>query len=698
MISKFITVIQSFIIAGALLPLSVAGADNAQQQRATIKNIIGQVEVSSTGQAKWRPARVGMSVSMGNDVRTYVESSADLQLESGTVIKIGENTVMTVSKLLQGSGDGPANTGMKVGTGKIWANVKKLTNANSTFEVETPTAVASIRGTRLGVSVDAQGTAVDVYEGLVMVREKSTGKTVPVATKTSAVIRAGGKGIDVVEFSKKAPADSSGKSKHSLVDPFADSAAAAGKADTAAKKSDTTTKKDPGRVDGRKPLFLNVANVINNMEVNSADLTLDIEVSEGANFSVNGQDGATKVRLSPGKNMITVRAKDPWGATTERSFSVTFKQASNLTLSLSSPKDASVITEPMIPVAGSVTSGAKITVNGIPVTVSPSGSFSYTIPIPDEAHDYTINVVAKLGDNDANEERTITYAPLKAALTLSMATPFDGQVIKQNMFRITGKTSPRAAVTVNGRPAQVSSQGVITYDIQFTEKDVGNQQIDIIASDESKEMSKTINVVVDITSPLINTSLPSVVVQQQCAQATRTGKMGVDVYDRTPEDQITLVFQNNGRTEEYVMASGDRQFLNLDEGRNSYTIKAFDKAHNMSSVVSCVVYYLPGPLVIEIRDPAENPLVIDNLPPMPRNVPASQQRVEVEIEDGIGNVPETIRYCRLVGEGKTLQMTGNNNYRYYVYVPVTYGAHMYNVQVEDITGNIMTKRLDINVR
>lgn len=628
MISKFITVIQSFIIAGALLPLSVAGADNTQQQRATIKNIIGQVEVSSTGQAKWRPARVEMYVSMGNDVRTFVESSADLQLESGTVIKIGENTVMTVSKLLQGSGDGAANTGMKVGTGKIWANVKKLTNANSTFEVETPTAVASIRGTRLGVSVDAQGTAVDVYEGLVMVREKSTGKSVSVATKTSAIVQAGGKGIDVVEFSKKAPTDVSGKSKHSLVDPFADSAAAAVKSDSSAKKIDTTAKKMQPQTDSR----------------------------------------------------------------------AMYKQSATLRLSVTSPKDGAIITEPMIPVSGSASPGSKITVNGIPVTVSPSGSFGCTIPIPDEPHDYAINVAARLGDNEANEERTVTYTPTTAALTLSMATPFDGQVIKQNMFRITGKTSPRAAVTVNGRPAQVSSQGVITYDIQFTEKDVGNLQIDIIASDESKEMSKTINVAVDITSPLINTSIPSVVVQQQCAQATRTGKMGVDVYDRTPEDQITLVFQNNGRTEEYVMASGDRQFLNLDEGRNSYTIKAFDKAHNMSSVVSCVVYYLPGPLVIEIRDPADNPLIIDNLPPMPRNVPASQQRVEVEIEDGIGNVPETIRYCRLVGEGKTLQMTGNNNYRYYVYVPVTYGAHMYNVQVEDITGNIMTKRLDINVR
>jgi hypothetical protein len=651
-----------------------------EEQRAVIKNIIGQVEVSLTDQVKWRPARVGMPVTMGNDIRTYVESGADIELESGSVIKIGENTVVTLSKLLQGSGGAASNTSLKVGTGKIWANVKKLTTTKSLFEFETPTAVASIRGTRLGVSVDAQGTAIDVFEGLVMVREKSTGKTVPVATKTSAVIRAGGKGIDVVEFGKKSPADSSHTSKPRLIDPFADTSGA---------------KTAPVRSENRPALFLNITNIIDNMEVSSPDLFVDVEVSEGAEFSVNGTEGATKVKLTPGKNLIAIRAWDQWNAVADRTLSVTYKQTSGLTLSLSSPKDGAIITEPMIPVAGSASPGAKITVNAMPVTVSPSGTFNSTVPIPDEAHDYAINVVARLGDNEVNEERTVTYAPAQAALSLSITAPFEGQVIKQNLLRVTGKTTPRATVSVNGRPATVSSQGNITCDMQFTERDIGNRQIDVIASDDNKEMTKTINVMVDPASPLINTSAPVVTVQEQCSQATRTGKMSVDVFDRTPEDQVTLVFQNNGRSEEYVMAPGDRQFLTLEEGKNSYSIKAFDKAHTMSNVISCVVYYLPGPLVIEIRDPPDNPMVIDNLPPMPRNVPASQMRVEVEIEDNLGNIPETIRYCRLIGDGKTLQMTGNNNYRYYVNIPVTYGSHSYSVQVEDIAGNLMTKRLEV---
>jgi hypothetical protein len=262
-----------------------------------------------------------------------------------------------------------------------------------------------------------------------------------------------------------------------------------------------------------------------------------------------------------------------------------------------------------------------------------------------------------------------------------------------------GKTSPQALVTINGRPAIVSPQGNITSGAQLTEKDIGDYEIDIVATgSDNKEMTKTIRVTVDITSPQINISVPTLVVQEQSLQATRIGKLSVDVIDRTPEDQITLEFQNNGRTDNATMAPGERQYLSLDEGKNTCIVKAYDKARNLSNVVQGVIYYLPGHLVIEIRDPDENPKIITDMPPMPKNVAASQMRVEVEIEDGIGNIPETIKYCRLVGEGKTLQMLGNNNYRYNVNVPISFGPHTYMVQVEDLVGNLMTKRLDIVVK
>jgi hypothetical protein len=612
---KNITIVNAVFFLFIYFVAPFAAAENGSVQRATITSIIGRVEVSPEGSGKWRSARVSMPVKAGWDLRTFVESSADIELGSGSVIKIGENAVVTLSKLLSDASTGASNTSVKVGTGKIWANVKKLTTANSGFEFETPTAVASIRGTRLGIKVDAEGTSVDVFEGLVQVREKSTGKTVSVPVNGRAVVLMGGKGVTYIDLGKGA---ASKKDNAPMIDPFADSSGA-------------RTHKDSTGAKGQQGLF------------------------------------------SPAKS-------------------------GGVTLSLSSPKENEVIAEPMIHVSGTASAGAKVLINGSSITVGPSGSFSYKMPIPDEPHEYTITVVARLGDNEASEERMVTYAPLKAAMFLNITTPTEGQLIRQNLLHLTGKTSPRATVTVNEHPAMVSNQGIITYDLPLLERDIGDFRLEIRATDDSREVTKIITTVVDIASQQINTSVPNIVVHEQNLLATRTGKLTVCGFDRTAGDLITIQFQNNGRMEEYVIPTGECQTINLDEGKNKYVVKAFDKAKNVSNIVSGSLPYLPGPLVIEIREPSENPLVIDDLPPMPKNVAASHVRVEAEILDGIGNVPETIRYCRLVGEGLTLQMTGNNNYRYYTTIPLTLGSHTYSVQVEDLTGNIMTKRLDIVVK
>jgi len=623
-------------IIAVLAPKNNFAGTAPTEQRAIIKTMVGQVEVSLPNTTQWRTARIGMVVKMGSDIRTYVESTADIELESGTVIKVGENTVVSFAKLLQNKKADVSNTNLKVGTGRVWANVKKLTNTNSEFDFETPTAVASIRGTRLGVSVDMQGTAVDVYEGLVQIREKSTGKTVSVATNGGAIVQPGSKGISVVDYSKKSPSDTT-RMKGQMADPFAADSAAKSRIDTAAvhKKPDT-------------------------------------------------------LGVKPKTDSSAMMARPPSQIdTTQRSQAALF-----LTLTL--PKDGSVVTDPMIPVSGSATPGAKVFVNNTSITVSTSGSFNYTVPIPNEVQNYTVHVVSRLGDNEMSEDRTVTYQPAQTPLMLTINSPVDGQVIKENVLQVVGKTSPQTSVTINGHPAIVSPQGNITYGAQLTEKDIGDYEIDIVAtSSDNKEMTKTVRVTVDVTSPQINISVPTLVVQEQGLQATRTGKLTVNVLDRTPEDQISLEYQINGRTDNLTMNPGDRQYLNLDEGKNTYIVKAYDKARNISNVVQGSIYYLPGNLVIEIRDPMDNPMVISDLPPMPKNVAASQMRVEVEIEDGIGNIPESIKYCWLIGDGKTLQMTGNNNYRYYTNVSLSYGTHTYTVQVQDLCGNLMSKTLVI---
>ena len=66
---------------------------------ATVKSSVGRAEVRTSSSAKWRETHVGMRVKMEWEVRTHLESSLELVFPSKTVIKMGENSTISLSTL-----------------------------------------------------------------------------------------------------------------------------------------------------------------------------------------------------------------------------------------------------------------------------------------------------------------------------------------------------------------------------------------------------------------------------------------------------------------------------------------------------------------------------------------------------------------------------------------------------------------------
>jgi len=772
--------VKNIAVMLAVFSGSVFSQADDNTQKAFIKTMVGNVEVSSAVSAKWRPARAGMMVKMGCNIRTYIESSADIEIETGTVLRIGENSVVTLAKMIKDKDANVTSSNVKLGTGQIWANVKKLTNTKSEFEFETPTAVASIRGTKLGLSVDKSGTQLDVYEGLVMVRPRGgAGREVGVSTRNRAIIGDASHAIQVIQFTEKDTV----KGQKAMKDPFSvdttkgknsnqvdtaghssvDSASlkslaldilqpqanavskenqflvkgktvpgatvdiggkdvvvdklgmfsllmdlTLGKnAFSVAAKLGSASKSIDCQVEYHPQLSMNVTSIVDNMEVTSSDIVADVDLSDGAKFSVNDKEGQTKVTLVPGKNTIIVKAWDQWNTTIQRSYIVTYTKTGTFSLKVALPVDLSSVTAPMIPVSGSTTPGAKVTVNGSPVVVSASGFFSYTLPIPDEAQEYTVKIDSRLGDDEATEERGVYYSPPKPPLTLLVTAPIDGQIIKQNLLHITGKTTARAKVNVNSRLITVTSGGTFTYDIPVSEKDIGdNYSLDIEASDDSTDITKLINVKIDVTSPQINTSVPimSPIPMLEGFPATKNNRMNALVTDKTPDDQLTLVIINNGAREEMSFNSGDQQYFNLEDGKNVYSIKAYDLAKNPSDrMISGTIYYLPGPLSIDVIEPSSASMTVDDLPPMPRMVSGkeyvSQMTLRVEVDDGIHTVPESIKFVQVEGQSFTKQLIDKGNYVYEVNnIPLVRGINSFQIVAQDIANNIVRKPYSVTIK
>ncbi len=688
--------------------VSVFSQSNVVQERVTIKSIIGKAEVRSPKTGKWRPARVGMVVKMKWDVRTYVESSLEIQFASGTVIKLSENSVVNLSSLLQDKGSSATNSNIKVASGQVWANVKKLVNKKSKFVFETPTAVAAIRGTRLGIKVDKKRSVIDVYEGKVSVRNKGSRREVMISTRNRAVVESGQSGVKTLTFDEVKSATDSTAGMPAVEDIYAADTTTGidtTEIDTTT-GTDTTTKVDETTTEVE--VYLIIESPENNSVVTSpvtvikGKATPKAAIYTGAKQTIASASGtfAITVDLLPGNNDITVTAQSG-NFSKQEQVSILFEPPKSLFLSVTKPADGLKITAPLIQVQGITLPGAQVTVNDNDVSVGQDGSFNFQIHIPDEADEYTVTVVSSYRGEEKTITVTVKYEPEIEELELVISSPKEGQVIASNVIRIVGKAVYKAKLEISGGGGNATrtfnvgnSDGSFTCDLPLTERDIGEYPIEISASnDAGDEIDKTVTVEVDIKSPGINVSSPELTIIGQLTGGSRTGYLTVQVLDRTPEDQITLTADINGSKDQYVLAPSDQEKIDLDDGKNKYAFSVTDFAGNTYSSSGGEVYYLPGPLTVDIIEPDASLYVIDDLPPMPSGTGSLSMDIEVEIEDGIADVPETILYCRV--NGATLKET--SNYIYEGKLALNRGVNNFLLEAEDIAGNKVKKTFTITI-
>ena len=64
-----------------------------------IRNFVGKAEVRNPNSGQWREVYAGMKIKMNWDVRTHEESTVELYFQSGAVIKLRENSIVSLSTL-----------------------------------------------------------------------------------------------------------------------------------------------------------------------------------------------------------------------------------------------------------------------------------------------------------------------------------------------------------------------------------------------------------------------------------------------------------------------------------------------------------------------------------------------------------------------------------------------------------------------
>jgi len=177
-------VIIACVIAAVFLAYNtdIIGSDEAKAQLTFDSE--STVQVKHTG-GEWTDAENEMDLYESDSVKTGEDSSAQILLFKGSIIRLDSNTEVTLKEIIEGE---ETSVTIQQDTGRTWSTIQKISGIDD-YEVQTPTAVASVRGTSFDVNITEDGiTIVSVINGSVNVSKTAEGTVYTVLENYSVTV------------------------------------------------------------------------------------------------------------------------------------------------------------------------------------------------------------------------------------------------------------------------------------------------------------------------------------------------------------------------------------------------------------------------------------------------------------------------------------------------------------------------------
>jgi len=125
----------------------------------------GEVYVMKEGTDDWVNAGMGVELEVGDGVKTGGNSSAEITFFDGSTMELESGTEVKILSLDIVCDTSVSTITMQQTLGTTISRVTKLLDPGSSYEVETPTGVAGVRGSIVIVTVGGNGTSMVSNEG-----------------------------------------------------------------------------------------------------------------------------------------------------------------------------------------------------------------------------------------------------------------------------------------------------------------------------------------------------------------------------------------------------------------------------------------------------------------------------------------------------------------------------------------------------
>ena len=163
-----------------------------KKNSATVKFVIGDVQILAAQQTEWKKARISGKVFKGDRIKTAANSRIEIDMPDGSQLRVDQNAIFDIKEIKTEEDDGEDTFSFSLWAGNVWAKFKKIVSNRQSRRIESPSAVVAIRGTTLEVSVDEQlTTTVSVEEGQVAVSSKDVDGEVLVGANQRTIVARG---------------------------------------------------------------------------------------------------------------------------------------------------------------------------------------------------------------------------------------------------------------------------------------------------------------------------------------------------------------------------------------------------------------------------------------------------------------------------------------------------------------------------
>lgn len=168
---------------------------------ATVEFVHGKVSAQSRSGGALAPLAQGGRLDEGTVLQVGPESFVSVRLADGTVVRVQAQSELQLRQLRRRGRAGSLQSVLEMKSGAVESTVPPNAEAFRRFELRTPLAVTSVRGTRFDVAMDDAGqTTASVQSGSVAVQSRHDGAAASApnaASAASASLLSPGQGLAV---------------------------------------------------------------------------------------------------------------------------------------------------------------------------------------------------------------------------------------------------------------------------------------------------------------------------------------------------------------------------------------------------------------------------------------------------------------------------------------------------------------------